>query len=57
MSIVLIVAIGVAILLVLAFFAMNRWSSPSRDRQKSEALRTNRQMTEPERENRGTGIN
>jgi predicted transporter len=57
MSIVILIAIGVAILIVLGFFAVNRWSSPARDRAKSEALRTNRQMSGTEQENRGTGIN
>lgn len=57
MSIVILIAIGIAILIVLGFFAVNRWSSPARDRQKSEELRRNRQMTGTERESRGTGIN
>jgi len=57
MSIVILVAIGIAILIVLGFFAVNRWSSPAHDRQKSEQLRRNRQMTGTERESRGTGIN
>jgi hypothetical protein len=57
MSIVILIAIGIAILIVLGFFAVNRWSSPARDRQKSEQLRRNRQMTGTERESRGTGIN
>jgi hypothetical protein len=34
MSIVILIAIGVALLLVVAFFAVNRWSSPEQDRGK-----------------------
>lgn len=57
MSLVLVGALGVALLLILLFFAVNRWSSRARDREKSAGLRSNRQMTEPDRESRGTGIN
>ncbi len=57
MSIVIVIAIGIAILLVLGFFAINKWSSPSRDREKSGELRENRRMTSPDTEDRGTGIN
>jgi hypothetical protein len=57
MSIVILIAIGVAILLVLGFFAVNRWSSDARDRKKSADLRNNRQTTSPNTESRGTGIN
>jgi hypothetical protein len=57
MAIVILIAIGIAILLVLAFFAVNRWSSDGRDREKTAGLRRNRQMATPEKETRGTGIN
>ncbi|MGA9716892.1 MAG: hypothetical protein WBQ79_01315 [Acidobacteriaceae bacterium] len=57
MSIIILTAIGIAILLILLFFAMNKWSSPARDREKSGELRRNRQMTPPSAEERGTGIN
>lgn len=57
MSIIIVIAIGIGILLTLGFFAMNKWSSPSRDREKSAELRRNRQMTPPSTEDRGTGIN
>ena len=57
MSILILIAIGIALLLILAFFAMNGWSSFARDREKSAALRANRQMDQPTREGRGTGIN
>jgi hypothetical protein len=57
MSIILVIAIGIAILLILLFFAMNKWSSVDRDRKKSAELRTNRQTTTSSTERRGTGIN
>jgi hypothetical protein len=57
MSIIIVIAIGIAILLILLFFAINKWSDPARDREKSAALRKNRQMTPPSTEDRGTGIN
>jgi hypothetical protein len=57
MSIVILIALGVALLLILLFFAVNRWSSPARDRKKSAGLRSNQQMRGPEKESRGTGIN
>jgi hypothetical protein len=57
MSILILIAIGVAILIVLGFFAVNRWSSPERDQVKSAELRRNRQMSGTQRESRGTGIN
>ena len=34
--------VGIAILLILCFFAMNRWSSPEHDREGGAALRANR---------------
>jgi hypothetical protein len=57
MAIVLLIILGTAMLLILAFFAANGWSSFARDREKSAGLRTNRQMTPPGTEDRGTGIN
>jgi hypothetical protein len=57
MSIVILIAIDVALLLVVAFFAVNRWSSPEQDREASAALRTHRQMPGQNMETRGTGIN
>ena len=57
MSIVILMALGIGVLLVLAFFAVNGWSSLGRDREASAAFRTNRQMDQPTREGRGTGIN
>ena len=57
MSIIILIAIGIAILLILLFFAMNKWSSVARDREKSAELRRNRQVTPPSTEERGTGIN
>jgi hypothetical protein len=57
MSIVIVIAIGIAILLILLFFAINKWSSFGRDRKKSADLRRNRQTTTPTTEDRGTGIN
>jgi hypothetical protein len=57
MAIVLLIILGTAMLLILAFFAANGWSSFARDREKSAELRRNRQMAEPGRGTRGTGIN
>jgi hypothetical protein len=57
MAIVLLMTLGIGILLILAFFAFNSWSSPARDRAKSAILRRNRQMTGTEHESRGAGIN
>ncbi len=57
MSIIIVIAIGIAILLVLLFFAVNRWSSFGRDRAKTADLRSNRQTTTPGTDERGTGIN
>ena len=57
MAIVLLFILGIAILVILGFFAVNKWSSPARDREKSAELRSNRQMAAHERESRGTGIN
>lgn len=57
MSIVILIALGIALLLILCFFAVNRWSSRGRDREASKALRDNRQMAQPSSEERGTGIN
>lgn len=57
MSVIILIAIGIAILLVLGFFAVNRWSSDARDREKSADLRSNRQTSSPNTESRGTGIN
>ncbi len=56
-AIILLTLLGIGILLILGFFAVNRWSSRSRDREKSASLRDNRQMAEPSTESRGTGIN
>ena len=56
MAIVLLFILGIAILVILGFFAVNKWSSPARDREKSAELRSNRQMAAHERESRGTGI-
>ena len=56
MSIVILIAIGIALLLVLAFFAVNRWSSPEQDREASAALRAHRQMPGQNMGTRGTGI-
>ena len=57
MSIVILIAIGIALLLVLAFFAVNRWSSPEQDREASAALRAHLQMPGQNMGTRGTGIN
>jgi hypothetical protein len=57
MAIVLLFILGITILVILGFFAVNKWSSPARDREKSADLRANRQMTGSERASRGTGIN
>ena len=56
MSLVIVVALGIALLLILCFFAVNRWSSPARDRKKNTGLRAHRQMTHPNTEERGSGI-
>jgi hypothetical protein len=55
--VILLTVLGVAILLILCFFAANRWSSRSRDREKSKALRENQQTAQPGTEDRATGIN
>jgi hypothetical protein len=55
--VILLTVLGVAILLILCFFAVNRWSSRGRDREKSKALRENQQMAQPGTEDRATGIN
>jgi hypothetical protein len=49
--------VGIAILLILGFFAVNRWGSRARDREKSSGLRSNRQMGAANTDTRGTGIN
>jgi hypothetical protein len=49
--------VGIAILLILCFFAMNRWSSPEHDRERGATLRANRQMPGQITGTRGTGIN
>jgi hypothetical protein len=57
MAIVLLMTLGIGVLVVLAFFVFNSWSSPDRDHEKSAALRTHRQMAGTEHESRGIGIN
>jgi hypothetical protein len=57
MTIILLFTLGIGILIILGFFAVNKWSSPSRDRAKSAELRKNREMPPPSAEDRGTGIN
>jgi hypothetical protein len=49
--------VGIAILLILGFFAVNRWSSRARDRENSSGLRSSRQMGAANTDTRGTGIN
>ena len=49
--------VGIAILLVLGFFAVNRWSSRARDREKSSGRRRSQQMGAANTDTRGTGIN
>ena len=56
-AILLLTLLGIGILMILGFFAVNRWSSRARDREKSAGLRNNRQMTDPHTESRGTGVN
>lgn len=57
MTIILLFTLAIGILIILGFFAVNKWSSFGRDREKSAELRRNRQMTQPSTEDRGTGIN
>jgi hypothetical protein len=57
MSIVILIAVGIALLLILGFFAVNRWSSPEQDRGASAALRAGRQMPGRNIGTRGSGIN
>lgn len=57
MAIVLVFILGITILVILGFFAVNKWSSPGRDREKSASLRANRQTAGSARESRGTGLN
>ena len=54
MAILLMIFAGVAVLVGLCFWGANRWSSTSRDRQKTAALRS--QQTNPTTADRGTGI-
>jgi hypothetical protein len=56
-AVILLPVLGVAVLLILCFFAVNRWSSRDRYREKSKALRENRQMAQPGTDDRGIGIN
>ncbi len=56
-AVILLTVLGVAILLIFCFFAVNRWSGRDRDREKNKALRENRQMAQPGTEDRGIGIN
>jgi hypothetical protein len=56
-AIISLTLLGIGILMILGFFAVNRWSSRARDREKSAGLRNNRQMAERPTESRGTGIN
>ena len=57
MAIMLLIILGIAVLVILGFFAVNRWSSPERDQTKTAEMRRNRQMSGTQRESRGTGIN
>jgi hypothetical protein len=57
MTIILLFTLGIGILIILGFFAVNKWSSDTRDREKSVDLRRNRQMSGPNTQSRGTGIN
>jgi hypothetical protein len=57
-AILLLIMLGVALVLVICFFAVNRWSSRSRDREKNSDLRNSRQMgQQANTDTRGTGIN
>ncbi len=49
--------VGIAILLILCFFAMNGWSSPEHDREGGAVLRASQQMPGQITGTRGTGIN
>lgn len=56
MTIVLIVSAGVAALVILSFFAVNRWSSSSRDTKANGKLRAARQASDSRVKERGVGI-
>ncbi len=57
MTIVLIICAGVAIVLVLLFFAVNKWSGRSQDKESTAKLRRAAQMNDPTIDSRGDGIN
>jgi hypothetical protein len=56
-AIIVLVAIGIGLVVGLAFWGSNRWSSRSRDREKTADLRAGRDMAASETVKRGTGIN
>ncbi len=56
MTIVLIVCAGVALLVILAFFSVNRWSSRSRDKEATAKLRAARQTNDSRVKERGVEI-
>jgi hypothetical protein len=57
MVIVILTFIGVALLIGVAFWCWNGWSSPAEDRKETATLRGARQQSQPNTMKRGVGIN
>jgi hypothetical protein len=55
-AVILLTVLGVALLMIFCFFAVNRWNSHECEREKSKALRENRQMAQPGTADRGIGV-
>lgn len=57
MFIVFLMFIGLALLIAVAFWSWNAWTSRAEDRKETSTLRSARQQSEPNTVKRGVGIN
>jgi hypothetical protein len=57
MVIVILMFIGIALLIGVAFWCWSGWSSRAEDRRETATLRSGRQRSEPNTMKRGVGIN
>jgi hypothetical protein len=57
MFIVILMFIGLALLIGVAFWSWNAWTSRAEDRKENATLRSSRQQSEPNTVKRGVGIN
>ena len=57
MAIVILIFVGIVLLLGIAFWCWNAWSSRAEDRKETATIRSGRQQTAPNTMKRGTGIN